>query len=83
MNRSMIRFLLGGVLKIEGLLLLLPIIIALIYRERVGTIFALLAGISFLIGVIFTIRKPDSTVFYLKEGCVTCSLSWILLSLVG
>lgn len=30
-----------------------------------------------------THRKPQSTVFYLKEGCVITALSWIFLSLFG
>ena len=30
-----------------------------------------------------THRKPKSTVFYLKEGCVITALSWIFLSLFG
>ena len=34
MNRSMIRYLLGGVLKIEAVLLVLPILIALLHSER-------------------------------------------------
>mgnify|MGYP003305631441 CR=1 FL=1 len=30
-----------------------------------------------------TWKKPDDTVFYLKEGCVATALSWIVLSLSG
>ncbi len=30
-----------------------------------------------------TRKKPKSQVFYLKEGCITTSLSWILLSFFG
>ena len=36
MNRSMIRYVLGHVLKIEGAFLLLPCLFAAIYREKEG-----------------------------------------------
>ena len=34
MNRSIIRYLLGQVLKIEAMLLLLPCIMAVVYQEK-------------------------------------------------
>ena len=36
MNRSIIRYVLGNVLKIEGALMLLPCIVAIIYWEKEG-----------------------------------------------
>ena len=79
----MIRYLLGRVLRIEAILLLLPLFISFIYHETLGLMFVAVALGSFLLGMILTIHKPESTVFYLKEGCVTCAMSWITLSLVG
>ena len=35
------------------------------------------------LGTALTRRKPESTVFYLKEGCAATALSWISLSLFG
>ena len=43
----------------------------------------LTAVLSFVIGYLLVIKKPANTVFYLKEGCVTTALSWIMISLVG
>ena len=83
MNRSMIRYLLGRVLRIEAILLLLPLLVSFIYQEPLGLWFIAVASGSFLLGMLLTIHKPESTVFYLKEGCVTCALSWIMLSLIG
>ena len=83
MNRAIIRYILGIVLKIEGVLLLLPCIVALIYQETEGIYFFLISILAFLIGVFFTNRKPQNQVFYLKEGCLVTALSWILLSIVG
>ena len=45
--------------------------------------FSLTAVLSFVIGYLMVRKKPANTVFYLKEGCVTTALSWIMISLVG
>lgn len=83
MNRSIIAYILGTVLKIEGLLLLLPCITALIYREKAGFAYIVTALLCVNLGFILAFRKPKDTVFYLKEGCITTALSWILLSVMG
>lgn len=83
MNRAIIRFILGSVLKIEAVLMLLPCIVALCYKEQEGLSFLLVAFLSGILGIILTISKPKNHVFYLKEGCIITSLSWILLSIVG
>lgn len=83
MNSSIIRYILGYVLKIEGFLMLLPCVVAVIYREKIGVCFLSVAMLCMILGVVMTHRKPQSTVFYLKEGCVITALSWIFLSLFG
>ena len=83
MNSSMIRFILGYVLKTEAALLLLPCLIALIYSEKEGIWYLPVAAACTLLGLLMTRRKPANTVFYLKEGCIATSLSWILLSFFG
>ena len=83
MNGGMIRFILGSVLKVESVLLLFPCIVAVFYRESAGYWFLLTAVLSFVIGYLMVRKKPANTVFYLKEGCVTTALSWIMISLVG
>lgn len=83
MNGSIIRYILGYVLKIEGLLLLLPCLTALIYREFEGQCYLFVAAVCFVVGTLFSWRKPKCNVFYLKEGCVATSLSWIFLSFFG
>lgn len=83
MNGSIIRYILGYVLKIEAALMLLPCLVALIYQEREGIYYLMVAGGVMLVGIATTWKKPYDTVFYLKEGCVTTALSWILMSLCG
>lgn len=83
MNSSIIRFILGQVLKIEGILMLLPCLVALIYQESVGFYYLVTALLCMILGFLMTIKKPSDFVFYLKEGCVTTTLSWALMSFFG
>ncbi len=83
MNRAIIRYILGNVLKIEAALMLLPCIVSLIYKEQEGVSYLLVAFLAGVIGIILTFKKPKNHVFYLKEGCIITSLSWIILSIVG
>lgn len=83
MNSSIIRFILGNVLKIEGLLLFLPAMISGIYLEHEGLSYVSVAAACLLLGFLMTRKPPQNQVFYLKEGCITTALSWILLSFFG
>ncbi len=83
MNHSIIRYIIFRVLEFQALFLLLPCIVALIYREQAGWAYlAVMAG-CFLIGWIGKRKKPVSNVFYAREGFVVVSLSWIVLSVTG
>ncbi len=83
MNRSMIIYVLGTVFKLEGFFLLIPVLCSLLYREQEGLPFLITGVISLGIGFLASFRKPDNHAFFLREGCVTTALSWILLSVVG
>ena len=83
MNRGIIRYVLGAVIKIEGILLLAPFLTAIIYRESVGKSYLIVSLICLAVGSLLTTRKPKDSVFYLKEGCISTSLSWIVLSFFG
>lgn len=83
MNRSIIRLLLGQVIKLEALLMLLPCLIAVIYRESVGWYYLGTVIFGLALGFLMTAKKPKNMIFYLKEGCVTTALCWIVLSLLG
>lgn len=83
MNIGIVFYFLGWVLGIEGILMILPCVVALIYQEPSGFYFlgvALFCGIS---GWLLAHKKLKSTVFYAKEGFVAVSLSWIVLSFFG
>ncbi|MBQ9765113.1 MAG: TrkH family potassium uptake protein [Lachnospiraceae bacterium] len=83
MNSSIIRYILGQILKVEAILMLLPCVVALIYQESEGFMYLWVVIVALVCGILMTIKKPKNNVFYLKEGCVTTALSWILISIVG
>ncbi|MDE7017321.1 MAG: TrkH family potassium uptake protein [Lachnospiraceae bacterium] len=83
MNFSIIRYILFRVLEFAALFLTLPCLVALIYREKAGYAFVIVMIGCLLIAEIGKQWKPKSNVFYAREGFVTVSLTWIILSIVG
>ena len=83
MNGAMIFYILGQVLRIEGLLLLPSFLVGLIYGESQGEIYLIWGAVCLVVGTLITLRKPQNTQIYLKEGCVSTALSWIVLSAFG
>ena len=74
---------LGYVLQFEAGFLLLPCIVALIYREKSGFAYLIMAAVCFVIGVCLSRIKGKSKNFFAKEGFASVALSWIVMSLAG
>lgn len=83
MNISMIRYILFQIMRIEGVLMLLPCLVAAYYRESVGIYYISIAAALLLIGFVGCAFKPKNNMVYLKEGCVSTALSWIIMSIFG
>jgi len=83
MNTSIIRYILGHIIKLEGFFMLLPCIIALIFHEEELFVYLAMSATCLLLGSLLTIKKAKDNIFYLKEGCVATALSWIVLSFFG
>ena len=83
MNTSIIRYILGHIIKLEGFLMLLPCVIAIVFNEKELFTYLAIAVVCILLGSLLTFKKAKDNVFYLKEGCIATSLSWILLSFFG
>jgi trk system potassium uptake protein TrkH len=84
MNYKMIRFLLSRVLQITGILMLLPLIVALIYKEFFcAKMFLVIIAGSLIFGSIGAYFKPKNVAIYAREGFVATALTWILISAVG
>lgn len=83
MNYSIIRYILFRVLEFAALFLILPCLVAVIYHEKAGFAFAAVMIVCIIIAQIGKQWKPKSNVFYAREGFVTVSLTWIILSIIG
>ncbi|MDO5590504.1 MAG: TrkH family potassium uptake protein [Lachnospiraceae bacterium] len=83
MNRRMILYILGKMMGVEGVLLLLPAFVGLVYQEESGGYFLIPAAALAMIYVVFGIRKPKKTKIYAKEGMIIVASAWILWSLFG
>ena len=83
MNNSMIVFILGQIIRLEGLLMIIPCLTSLIYQEHEIFAFLIVIISCLVIGTLMTLRKPANQTIYLKEGCIATAFSWILLSIFG
>lgn len=84
MNKRVIVYVLGAVLLIEATLMLLPLLVAVIYREKNGWYFLwVLLGAAVLGALALGLGGRKRSAMYAKEGLIAVALSWIVLSLVG
>ena len=83
MNREAIRFILGWILNVEAALLLLPTLVAAIYRESSGWCFVITIVLCLAIGIPCTLGGLRQKVFHSREGLVIVALSWLVLSIMG
>ena len=83
MNFGFITYIIGWILNFQGLFLLVPCIISMIYNEKSGFAFIISSIISFAVGFLFTRKKPRNRSFYAKEGFISVALGWIALSVSG
>lgn len=63
--------------------MLIPVLVALIYREHNGVWFAIVAVCALVFGAVVTHKKPESNVFYMREGCIATAMSWFIMSVIG
>lgn len=83
MHYSMVRYVQGQILRIEGALLLVPALTGAVYGEWEAVSYLLVAVICEAIGMLLTLRKPAKFVLYAREGMVSVALAWIVMSLFG
>ena len=84
MNRRMVLYIVGTVIKIEAALMVLPLITSLIYKESCAKDFLISIGIALVAGFALTLAfRPGSKIIYAKEGFVIVSLAWVALSSIG
>lgn len=84
MNRRIVFSITGRLLEAMSLILLLPMIVAVIYKEDCAVAFLITAGISLAIGVTLRLlTRKCSTNIYAKESFLIVALAWVSASLIG
>lgn len=88
MNRKMVFYMTGQIVKLEAVLLVLPFLVSLCYLGTEGLknpiSFAITIGIALAVGYLLTFlcrsRKKE---IFAKEGFIITALAWIILSAIG
>ena len=84
MNYKLIEYIIGWILKFEALFLLLPMLVGMIYGEHhISSIYLIIALICFALGGILSYFGNSNSPLYTREGFVSVSLGWIVLSFFG
>jgi trk system potassium uptake protein TrkH len=79
----MVFYLLGQMLRVEGLLMILPLLCTWIYHEDTLTAFLIPIVLLIALGSVLTFKMPQKHDIYAKEGFAVVGLSWIMLSVFG
>ena len=82
MNYGIIRYIVGKMLLMEGVLLLIPTFVSLLYQESSGVYFLIVIAILTVLSLLLS-KKPEDMTLYAKEGFVIVALAWILWSVFG
>ncbi|MEL7608714.1 MAG: TrkH family potassium uptake protein [Bacillota bacterium] len=84
MNLRAVGIYLGHLLLVEGAFMIPALLIAAYHKES-ASVYAFLISICILLalGAILARRKRSGTGIYAREGFITVSLGWILISLFG
>ena len=85
MNVKAVFNTLGKIAVVEGVLLVLPLFVSLVYSEFFSAaIFALTVVFAAAVGgILMLITQRHSHVIYAKEGFAIVAGAWILISLIG
>lgn len=84
MNYRAVVNMLGKVIFIEGALMTIPLLVAIIYGETETYISFIIPILCLLaLGTVLGIKKPKNNMMLAKEGFAICGLAWVLLSALG
>ncbi|MBE7061657.1 MAG: TrkH family potassium uptake protein [Clostridiales bacterium] len=75
----------GKIMILEGILMLAPLLVAVIYKEELRNVLAFAIPIVALIGLGFLLKnlKPPKEPLYQKEGFALVAIAWIVMALFG
>ena len=82
MNYKMIFYTIGQMLKLVGLTIFIPMIIAIAFSEDLAP-YIIEICIFEVVGFILAFKKPKNSTIYTKDATVSIALAWIIISLLG
>ncbi|MBR4086004.1 MAG: TrkH family potassium uptake protein [Lachnospiraceae bacterium] len=84
MNHRLVLYICGCILKFESAFLLLPSITGIFYHEfREALIYVAISLLCLILGYLCTLGGSKSNQLYPKEGFISVSLGWIVMSFFG
>ena len=85
MNYKKLGKILGKIMILEGILMLAPLVVSLIYQEDIWHILAFILPIVALVGIGFLLQipKPTRESIYQKEGFALVAVVWIIMAVFG
>lgn len=85
MNYKKLGVILGKIMVLEGVLMVAPLVVGLVYKESLIHILAFLIPIVvlFALGLLLQAPKPERNSLYQKEGFALTALVWIIMTLFG
>ncbi len=85
MNYKKLGKILGKIMILEGILMLAPLAVSLIYKESLTHVLAFLIPIVIvtLIGFLLQLPKPKRDNLYQKEGFALTAMVWLVMTLFG
>ena len=83
MNTKLVFKLNGYILLFDAIAMLLPMLVALVYKEQTGWAFIPAIAVSLAIGFPLICLKPKNKTFYAREGLITVAVAWIMMSIIG
>lgn len=83
MNGKMIFRIVGKIITFEGIIMLLPFAVSIMYKEYTAIYFIISAIIARIIGYFLSHIKTENKHIYAKEGFIIVALSWVVVSIIG
>ncbi|MBR4765409.1 MAG: TrkH family potassium uptake protein, partial [Clostridia bacterium] len=84
MNRRLIINVLGKIMTVEGILMIIPVITALYYKEKHSVIsFVIPMAMLIALGLLFASVRTRSKNVFARDGYIMTAVAWIVLSFFG
>lgn len=84
MNYEMMLFVIMNIARVEGTLMLLLALVALIYGENtVAGKILIIAVLCICLGSVFSRKRPKRSDIFVKDGLMIVGLAWVMFSLLG